>query len=546
MTRSIITTGTVIVFSMMLSFYSLNYGDTTNLFPVDGDVGIGTLTPSGKLEISGNNAANFTGLCITGTKEKKYYPYGSVFESVKFRSTYTGQTQPWDVARFTWGYSLLYANNGAKFGIDIVNNAGVFKNSVNIDGAGNVVIGSGSTGMLLSVCGDINAGYKFSSVGDKVRVNLGDNFNYIGADYGIGLVLGTPNSTPVVVQAGKLGVGTTSPNSKLHVVSGQSIDANNLLTGATAIFGTTLGIRERGNSNGISGSPYTSQIYQGSTAGGNLEIYNVAANYGLIFGTQTTERMRITNGGNVGIGVSSPDSKLQVDGGGGSSVVLSISRDVRANRGGIVQVIPAYDAGAQGNIITTNYWGDPNQGTLTLNAYGQTNQLVIHKGGNAGIGTPAPKEKLHVNGNVRVGGGNAPYINLAADGCGCAWWNIQNDNGIMKFRTGEGPTDAPAMTLNASGLLQAKEIKVVAQPADFVFGKDYKLMPLNDVEQFIKENKHLPDVPSGKVVEKEGYKVGEMQSKLLQKVEELTLYVIELKKENIQLKKRIEQVESKN
>ncbi|PXV59425.1 hypothetical protein CLV62_13646 [Dysgonomonas alginatilytica] len=61
-------------------------------------------------------------------------------------------------------------------------------------------------------------------------------------------------------------------------------------------------------------------------------------------------------------------------------------------------------------------------------------------------------------------------------------------------------------------------------------------MPLDELEQFVKTNNHLPEIPSASEVEKDGLSLGEMQNKLLQKIEELTLYTIELKKEVDQLK----------
>ncbi|MOA38224.1 hypothetical protein D3C78_1598840 [compost metagenome] len=69
-----------------------------------------------------------------------------------------------------------------------------------------------------------------------------------------------------------------------------------------------------------------------------------------------------------------------------------------------------------------------------------------------------------------------------------------------------------------------------------MFEPDYKLRSLSEVEMFIKLNKHLPEIPSAKEVENNGIAVGEMNAKLLQKIEELTLYLIEMKKENEELK----------
>lgn len=81
------------------------------------------------------------------------------------------------------------------------------------------------------------------------------------------------------------------------------------------------------------------------------------------------------------------------------------------------------------------------------------------------------------------------------------------------------------------GKLEAKEVKVTLTPtADFVFEEDYNLPKLEEVEKHIKEKKHLPEIASAKEMEKEGLNVGEFQIKLLQKIEELTLYSIEQNK----------------
>jgi hypothetical protein len=87
------------------------------------------------------------------------------------------------------------------------------------------------------------------------------------------------------------------------------------------------------------------------------------------------------------------------------------------------------------------------------------------------------------------------------------------------------------------GHLEAKEIKIQEAPtADFVFENNYELKKLEEVESFIKENKHLPDFPSGKEIEEHGVNLGEMDAKLLQKIEELTLYMIQMNKEIENLK----------
>ncbi len=110
---------------------------------------------------------------------------------------------------------------------------------------------------------------------------------------------------------------------------------------------------------------------------------------------------------------------------------------------------------------------------------------------------------------------------------------------------GMGSTVVPSGALLAvNGKLVCKEIEVTMTGfPDFVFQKDYKLRSLSEVEDFVGKNKHLPDIPSESEVKAKGLNLGQMDALLLQKIEELTLYMIDLKKENQQLKDRIKKIE---
>lgn len=95
------------------------------------------------------------------------------------------------------------------------------------------------------------------------------------------------------------------------------------------------------------------------------------------------------------------------------------------------------------------------------------------------------------------------------------------------------------LVLYNDGQLQAKEVKVTLSGwPDYVFGEGYKLMSLDETEKFINENGHLPGVPSAQEVEEDGLSLGEMNARLMQKVEELTLHVIELQKQIDELKNK--------
>lgn len=117
---------------------------------------------------------------------------------------------------------------------------------------------------------------------------------------------------------------------------------------------------------------------------------------------------------------------------------------------------------------------------------------------------------------------------------------LMNKSGNIGIGTGDSPLN-PTELLAVNGLIHAKEVKVdlVGWP-DYVFGSNYNLMSLIRLESEIKELGHLPNIPSSKEAEESGINLGEMNKKLLEKIEELTLYVIQLNKEIEKLKNKIE------
>ena len=115
-------------------------------------------------------------------------------------------------------------------------------------------------------------------------------------------------------------------------------------------------------------------------------------------------------------------------------------------------------------------------------------------------------------------------------------------NGMHNGNVGIGTFDTKGYKFAVNG--DAVFNKVVVKPytswPDYIFNPGYRLMPLKDVERYIREHKHLPDVPAAAEVEKDGVDVGVAQAVLLKKIEELTLYVIEQQKEIERLKSLVE------
>ena len=209
--------------------------------------------------------------------------------------------------------------------------------------------------------------------------------------------------------------------------------------------------------------------------------------------------------------------------------------------------------------------------------------------GYVGIGINKPLHKLHVhNGIIMISGSNTqggPMIafsdNTAANqypngrwgieyeptakglnfwkpwntntGGGGNYYMLLKDDG--KIGMGLDPTVTPNLfpagyRLYVKDGILTEKVKIAltntANWADYVFAPNYKLKPLNEVEAFVKENKHLPNVPSAEQIIKDGgIDVNQMFAKQMEKIEELTLYMIELKKENVQLKIDIEKLRVK-
>lgn len=119
--------------------------------------------------------------------------------------------------------------------------------------------------------------------------------------------------------------------------------------------------------------------------------------------------------------------------------------------------------------------------------------------------------------------------------------------GFGNFPTTAGSVNVSNYNLFVKGGILTEEVRVNLQGdwADYVFDKNYNLKPLEEVETFIKENGHLENVPSAKQVKEEGIELGEITKIQQEKIEELTLYLIELNKENKVLQKKLLELEEK-
>jgi len=201
-------------------------------------------------------------------------------------------------------------------------------------------------------------------------------------------------------------------------------------------------------------------------------------------------------------------------------------------------------------------------------SFGLKAQNTFPSSGNVGIGTTSPNATLQVgnsnnseNPSIEI---EIKRLSLApVTHSGSDWFFTTRDNnpyanldiGYGNHKTltlrhdgnvGIGTSNPGIWKLAVNGKIRAKEIKVETGWSDFVFYDDYKLPSLQEVEAHIKEKGHLKDIPSAKEVAKNGILLGKMDSKLLQKIEELTLYTIKQQKEIEILKEEKKELKSVN
>lgn len=125
-------------------------------------------------------------------------------------------------------------------------------------------------------------------------------------------------------------------------------------------------------------------------------------------------------------------------------------------------------------------------------------------------------------------------------------FSLKDNTAGNYFKFGYGPDDywiefrCNDKSARFDGTIYAKEIQVKTNVwADYVFSPDFKLLPLSELDRYIKFNNHLPDVPTEQNVINDGINIADMNTILLKKIEELTLYVIQLNKKNEELENKI-------
>lgn len=468
-------------------------------------------------------------------------------------------------------YSTLWLGDKSHY-IKTKPNADLLFNAANenfIFENGDVGIGTNTPGQKLEVAGNILTTGNINASGD---IDFGGNLLQNGVPFQA--TKWQENGANLYYDEGSVGIGTNTPPGllSLYNVPGQHASASfqsgsstrywagiNAANNAFVLGGTGGTMPETGAINVLNGKVGIGILPTGNKAlevNGDINFTGQLYENGQLLDINIWEQngnLIYYNAGKVGIGTDTPTASLHI-------------KDTE-------DMEPTEQYRAHFRIESLNGLGG---GSTEVGRWRESGPIILQKAGSASYTNGGgPRLLIQQKSNSNSIGlsistytttqGNVDNADIVAESSEL-YVRAQEDL-ILRSRTGDlylqtadgaksvqinefgqvgiGTTthiDQSETKLTVAGRIHAKEVKVTANAggADFVFDDDYNLPDIDEVDRFIKANKHLPAIPSAKEMINNGIDLGEMQIKLLQKIEELTLYVIELKKENEEMKGEIE------
>lgn len=323
----------------------------------------------------------------------------------------------------------------------------------------------------------------------------------------------------VINKNGNVGINNASPAEKLEVTGNVQIENVNpllkLRRTAVAAVGD-YGIEFNSNTNttvaNIMYSDGKLKLNHGATAGNDL----------------------VLNGSSIGLGTENPEEKLHIV--GGNVQVNSFNPYIKLQQ---ANVDKGFVDLSSDDFRLGTYAGNT-AGSVRVRVNGQERMNISPEGTmNLINGLDAG---LNSNGYLMFGsvtGSNIVIDNneiIARTNGAAGALVLQHDGGTVRIGNVAVPSGYK-FAINGKMLCEELRVKLAGNWPDYVFNKNYNLLPLSELKKFIEQNNHLPNIPRASAIEKEGLEVGDMQKKMMEKIEELTLYVIDLQKQIEELKK---------
>lgn len=540
---------------------------------VTGNVGIGTITPTSKLHIDGS-------VLLEGSTFAFNHPSGILqFRNNSINKSYiqlSGDNLRLGTnAGNSAGQIIMRMDGVERMVID--NNGNIGMGTTSPDPSAKLHIQSTNSGLLIP---RVTTSQMLSSISNPATglmvYNTDQNqlYHHNGTSWRSILnstywLRGITNRDRIGNSADSVGIGTVGPQARLHVTNGSfanyTTHNGHIMVGSSSSENLAIGDYEiLARNNGAAAPLYLQQ------EGGLVRIGNG--------GTATTAKLQITDGaeasltthGDLVIGeitsgnIVMDENEIQSRNNGSTDelylqqaggLVRIGDFDASPPSGARLQLTDGVDASLSqhgylllGEPESTNITIDNNEILARSNGTPSTLYLqdgggTIDIGGHTTIRHGGSGEVLRIDGTTPNIGfyNNGTYKSYIAQGSsnlsvGVNGGKLQLDG--TQIAIGSINSNASTYKLTVAGKVICEELKVELYNnwPDYVFHENYNLKPLHELKSFIETNHHLPNIPKAAEVEKEGIEVGEMNRKLLEKVEELTLYIIDLQEQINEIK----------
>jgi hypothetical protein len=508
-----------------------------------GEVGINTLTPSTstKLHVEGDvhqSGTDYMFLSGTTNPDKMLISHSPTFTNYGIQ--YQDATDK--INFLSAGTPVLGVDLGTlQVGV------GTNTPTAKLDVVGSFKVQNGSQGAGKVMTSDANGLATWTTPSAAGLVSGSGTTNYVPKFTPNGSTMG---NSQIFDNGTSVGMGTATPNAaaRLHLAKSNEV------------------LRLDGSSPWLSfynGADYNGYLWHNNT---DMYLSNRKSGGGLRFYTENISRMMIDSNGYVGIGTTAPTSRLDLRSNNGDYLLAnfrntSTTGDRSAllglqsgNSTGATQWLMGVGGTSNGLGFTGNqfYLENTNKGArMSIDSFGAFKFSAAgstQNGSTLNIGGKDNQPEASVSFNT-----NGEFFNMSVNTSGQLQFTPNNhvpttgtpamiidDESGGRVAIGSVASMPTGYKLFVEDGILTERLKVAVNGsgnwADYVFADDYKLMPLEEVEAFVNQNKHLPNVPSADEMAETGIDVAKVDAKLMEKIEELTLYMIEMKKEIKSLK----------